>query len=110
MSPMGQRHPDREPLTPRYSPLTKLLAWSVHLYTALGLVAAAAMAVLIVRGDAAAFRTAFLLMVVATIIDATDGTLARAVRVKKVLPGFDGRKLDDLIDFLNYAFLPLFLI
>src|SRR5947207_299337 len=42
--------------------------------------------------------------------DAPDGTLARAVRVKAVLPGFDGRRLDDLIDFLNYTFLPLFLI
>src|SRR5207249_2001322 len=36
--------------------------------------------------------------------------LARAARVKTVLPHFDGRRLDDLIDFLNYAFLPLFLI
>jgi phosphatidylcholine synthase len=107
---MGQRQPDPGSLTSHHSPLTILLAWSVHLYTALGLVAAAAMAVLIVRGDAAAFRAAFLLMVVATIIDATDGTFARAVQVKKVLPGFDGRRLDDLIDFLNYTFLPLFLI
>src|SRR5436309_1679669 len=107
---MGQRQPDREPLVTLHSPLSTLLAWSVHLYTALGLVAAAAIAVLIVHGDAAAFRAAFLLMVIATLIDATDGTLARAARVKTVLPGFDGRRLDDLIDFLNYAFLPLFLI
>jgi len=107
---MGQRQPDGEPLTPHHSPLTTVLAWSVHLYTALGLVAAALIALLIVRGDAAAFRAAFLLMIVATLIDATDGTLARAVQVKTVLPGFDGRRLDDLIDFLNYTFLPLFLI
>src|SRR5262245_55581310 len=49
-------------------------------------------------------------MLVATLIDATDGTLARAVRIKETLPGFDGRRLDDLIDFLNYSFLPLFLL
>jgi phosphatidylcholine synthase len=49
-------------------------------------------------------------MLAATIVDATDGTLARAVRVKEVLPGFDGRRLDDLVDFLNYTFLPLFLV
>jgi phosphatidylcholine synthase len=49
-------------------------------------------------------------MWLATIIDATDGVMARAVRVKEVLPGFDGRKLDDLIDFLNYTFLPLLLV
>ena len=53
---------------------------------------------------------AFVLMLVATLIDATDGTLARAIRVKEVLPGFDGRRLDDIIDFLTYTFLPLLLI
>jgi phosphatidylcholine synthase len=47
---------------------------------------------------------------VATIIDATDGTFARRVRVKVVTPNFDGRRLDDLIDFLTYTCLPLFLL
>jgi phosphatidylcholine synthase len=88
----------------------KFLAWCIHAYTALGLVAAAGIAVLIVRGGPESFRWAFVLMAVATIIDATDGTLARAIRIKEVLPGFDGRRLDDLIDFLNYTFLPLFLL
>jgi phosphatidylcholine synthase len=68
------------------------------------------MAVLIVRGDAAAFRATFALMLVATLIDATDGFLARAVRVKEVLPGFDGRQLDYLTDFLTYVVLPLLLV
>jgi len=88
----------------------RCLAWGVHLYTGLGLVAAAGVAVLIVQGTAEAFHRAFILMLVATIIDATDGTLARRVRVKEVLPGFDGRRLDDLIDFLTYTFLPLLLL
>jgi phosphatidylcholine synthase len=88
----------------------KALAWCVHLYTALGLLAAAGMAVLIVRGGDQAFRGAFVLMIAATLIDATDGTLARRVRVKAVLPGFDGRRLDDLIDFLTFTSLPLLLI
>ena len=86
------------------------LAWLVHGYTALGLVAAAGMAVLIVRGGPEAFRGAFLLMMIATLIDATDGALARKVRVKEVLPGFDGAQLDNLIDFLTYTFLPLLLL
>ena len=93
-----------------YGPLRTALAWGVHFYTALGLVAAAAIAVLIVEGTGNAFRWAFALMLLATLIDATDGTLARAVKVKDVLPDFDGRKLDDLVDFLTYTFLPLFLI
>jgi phosphatidylcholine synthase len=92
------------------SRLLKALAWGVHFYTALGLVAAAGMAVCIVEGTGAAFRGAFLLMLVATFIDATDGTLARAVRIKETLPGFDGRRLDDIVDFLTYTFLPLFLV
>jgi phosphatidylcholine synthase len=72
--------------------------------------AAAAMAVLLVEGKPESFRRVFLLMLAATLIDATDGTLARRVRIKEVVPGFDGRRLDDLIDFLTYAFLPLLLI
>jgi phosphatidylcholine synthase len=66
--------------------------------------------VLLFRGDGEAFRWAFALMVVATLIDATDGALARLVRIKEAVPGFDGRRLDDLVDFLTYAFLPLLLV
>src|SRR5262245_59441482 len=94
----------------RHRRLRQVLAWCVHGYTALGLVAAAIIAVLVVRGDAEAFHQAFALMFVATLIDATDGPLARLVGVKEVLPGFDGRRLDDLIDFLTYTCLPLLLI
>lgn len=88
----------------------KLLAWSVHLYTALGLVAAAGMAVSITRGGDDGFRWAIALMIVATFIDATDGTLARRWRVKEVLPGFEGRRLDDIVDFQTYTSLPMFFI
>ena len=94
----------------QFSPLRKAAAWLVHAYTSMGLVCASAMAVQIFRGDAVGFRTAFLWMVVATIIDATDGYLARKVGVKQVLPGFDGRRLDDITDFLTYTFLPLVLL
>ena len=90
--------------------MKKAFAWLVHLYTAMGLVAAAGMAVLIVRGGDASFRSAFFLMMVATAIDATDGWLARKARVKEMLPGFDGRALDDVIDFQTYTSLPLFLL
>ena len=88
----------------------KILPWCAHLYTSLGLVAAAGMAFFIVRGDADAFRWVIALMIAATFIDATDGTLARAWRVKEVLPGFDGRTLDNIVDFLNYTFLPLLFV
>ncbi len=90
--------------------MRKLLAWCAHAYTALGLVAAAGIAVAIIDGQPASYRLAFALMLAATLIDATDGVLARAARVKEVLPGFDGRRLDDLIDFQTYTTLPLLLI
>jgi len=99
-------HPPKSPERKRLK-TKRFFAWSVHFYTALGLVAAGAMAVAIIDGS---YRLAFLLMVFATIIDATDGTLARRVRVKEVLPGFDGRRLDDLIDFQTYTALPLLLL
>jgi phosphatidylcholine synthase len=92
------------------SMIRKVLAWCVHGYTALGLVAAALIAVLIFDNQPASYRFAFLLMLIATIVDATDGTLARAIRIKEVLPHFDGRRLDDLIDFQTYTSLPLLLI
>lgn len=83
-----------------------LAAWGVHLYTAtgaaLGLFALDASA----RGN---YRLAFGWMAAAVFIDATDGTLARRVRVKEVLPHFDGSKLDDVVDYLNYVVVPMFL-
>lgn len=90
--------------------MRRALAWGVHFYTGLGLACAAGIAVRIVEGGAESFQLAFALMALATLIDATDGTLARAIHIKKVLPGFDGRRLDDLIDFLTYVALPLLLV
>src|SRR5581483_3628120 len=71
--------PQRERLMSRRTRLA--LAWGVHLYTALGLVCAAGVAVRLVEGGDEAFRAAFWLMGLATLIDATDGTLARAIRI-----------------------------
>ena len=92
------------------TPWNKLIAWCVHFYTALGLVAAGGIAMALIYASPASYRLAFVLMLVATVIDATDGTLARYFRVKQVLPGFDGARLDDLIDFHTYTSLPLLLI
>lgn len=53
------------------------------------------------------FEVALLWMAAAVLIDATDGTMARAFNVKKYAPGTDGRRLDDIIDFISFAFLPM---
>jgi phosphatidylcholine synthase len=88
----------------------RIAGWCVHGYTALGLIAAGLIAVLLVQGGPDAFRWSFLLMAAATFVDSTDGYFARQVRIKEAVPSFDGRRLDDLVDFLNYTFLPLLLI
>ena len=85
--------------------LARTLAWSVHLYTALGAVVALEAIASTVRGDV---RGAFLWMAAALVIDSSDGTLARAARVKEVVPTYDGSKLDDIVDYLNYVFVPIF--
>jgi phosphatidylcholine synthase len=52
-------------------------------------------------------REAFLWMLAAVLIDATDGTLARAVEIKRVLPWFDGAKLDDIVDYFTFVIVPV---
>ena len=86
---------------------TRLLAWLVHLYTALGAAVALFTAAMAAQGR---YREALALMGLALFLDATDGTLARAARVKQVLPGVDGARLDDVVDYLNYVFVPCFLL
>jgi phosphatidylcholine synthase len=49
-------------------------------------------------------------MAVAVVIDAVDGTLARRVRVWVICPQIDGRKLDDIVDYVNYSFVPIILL
>ena len=83
-----------------------MLPWAAHLYTGLGVVAALAATLAVIRGD---YREAFLWLGLQILIDSTDGVLARALRVKERLPHFDGGKLDDLIDYLTYVFIPVLL-
>jgi len=56
------------------------------------------------------FRTAFLLMVAATVFDGTDGLFARIARVKERTPEFDGGRLDDIVDYLTFVFVPVLLV
>jgi phosphatidylcholine synthase len=97
---------------PPVPPVRKYLGWAVHAYTGSGLLLAAWIMSLLFQAErtTGTYRTCFLLMLVAVIVDATDGTLARAVRIKEAVPEFDGRRLDDLVDFLLYTCLPLALI
>ena len=81
----------------------KMKAWSVHVFTATGVVWGF-LGVLAVINEA--WKLAFFWMLVATFVDGVDGVLARRFRVKGVLPQFDGSFLDYIIDYFTYAILP----
>ncbi len=87
--------------------LKLVFAWLVHLYTGLGAVLAFFALLLI---DHENFQGAFYVMGLAVLIDATDGTLARAARVKEHIPWFNGDRLEDIIDYLNYVLVPSFFL
>ena len=78
-------------------------AWLVHAYTATGaLLAFLAMQAATARN----FRAAFLWLFAAVLVDSTDGFLARWARVHERLPNFSGQKLDDIVDYLTFVFVP----
>jgi phosphatidylcholine synthase len=89
------------------SALARGAAWAVHLYTATGALTGFAAVVATMEGR---YRTAFLWLFAATLVDATDGVLARLARVKERIPQFDGARLDDIVDYLTYTFAPVLLL
>ena len=84
-----------------------ILAWGVHLYTALSAPLGVWAVFAIFAGD---FQTAWFLLFATIILDSTDGMLARAVRVSEVLPSFDGRRLDDIVDYFTWVIVPAILL
>jgi len=86
----------------------RLAGWGVHLFTASGAPAGVLAVLASERGDA---PTALWWMAYTVAVDSIDGTLARALEVKRVLPIFDGTRLDDLVDYFTYVIVPsLFLV
>ena len=59
------------------------------------------------QGD---IEQALWLGLIALIIDGTDGMAARYLRVSETIPSFDGARLDDIVDYLTYAFAPMVLL
>lgn len=89
---------------PGASALRVAMAWGVHTFTASGALAGVAALLCIGSGE---LREAIAWMLVALFIDSVDGMLARAVGVSRALPRFDGRRLDDMVDFFNYVLVPV---
>jgi len=84
--------------------MNKMLSTLVHLLTASGVVLAFWSLYLIMNGDAA---NALRVLALAALVDAVDGSLARRVDVRRYTPRIDGDLLDNLVDYLTWAFLPL---
>ena len=82
-------------------------AWLVHLYTASGALFAffATRAVFENR-----YRDGFFWLAVTVLVDATDGVLARRANVSTRIPWFNGPKLDDIVDYLTYVFVPALIV
>ncbi len=85
----------------------RLAGFGVHIYTASGSVLA--LLIVVAAMDGAVIR-ALWLSLAALVIDGTDGMLARKLRVSETMPWFDGARLDDIVDYLTYAFAPIVLL
>jgi phosphatidylcholine synthase len=90
-----------------FVPAIAWTAWLTHLYTATGAALAFLSLAAIVSGN---IRDAFVWLIAAVAVDASDGLLARAFRVHDRLPGIDGAHLDDIVDYLTFVFVPAFLL
>lgn len=89
--------------------LQRVRAYSVHLYTALG-VGFAFLAAAEICAPQPDPRWVFVWLIVAALIDATDGPLARAWDVHHFAARIQGRTIDDIVDYLTFTFLPLLLV
>ncbi len=85
----------------------RLAGMALHAYTASGSVLALLIVIVAMDGDTIG---ALWLLLAALVIDGTDGTVARRLRVSEALPWFDGARLDDIVDYLTYAFAPMVLL
>ena len=75
----------------------------VHLFTALGVVCALFATEAVLAG---AWQAAFAWLGVALIVDGIDGTFARMADVTTRLPRFSGERMDLVIDYVTYVFVP----
>ncbi|MDQ2954396.1 MAG: CDP-alcohol phosphatidyltransferase family protein, partial [Pseudomonadota bacterium] len=85
----------------------RLLAFSVHILTALGAACALLALLAAAAGD---WTTMFAWLGLALFIDGIDGALARKRRVAEILPRWSGDILDSVVDFTTYVFVPAFAI
>ena len=94
-------------ITPPFHFMHYVAAWTVHLFTASAACIGIFTLVKIVQHE---YIFALWLMAITVFIDAVDGSLARFVHVKTILPKLDGALLDNIMDYLNYVITPCFFL
>jgi phosphatidylcholine synthase len=82
-------------------------AFTVHVFTAAGAALALLALILATGGHWAAM---FFCLGLALVVDGVDGPMARAFKVKEVLPRWSGETLDLVVDFVTYVFVPAYAI
>jgi phosphatidylcholine synthase len=80
-------------------------AFAVHIFTACG---AACALLALIAAVGADWPKMFVWLGIALIIDGVDGTFARRLRTKELLPRWSGDVLDLVVDILNYVFVPAY--
>mgnify|MGYP003323914695 FL=1 len=84
-----------------------LLSYFVHIFTVTGVVFGFLALINAIEQNIPAV---FFFLAIALFVDGIDGSLARIVDVKKNTPNINGEILDNIIDYLNYVFVPAFVI
>ena len=87
--------------------VNKVQSWSVHIFTASGAFAGFLSLQAVLNDNV---FLAFIWLSVAFFIDGIDGTLARRFKVTEKLPEIDGSILDNIVDYLNYVFIPALMV
>ncbi len=83
------------------------LSYLIHLFTVSGVLFSFLALLASIQKD---LPLTFFFLSIALFIDGIDGSLARKVDVKKYTPHINGENLDNIIDYLNYVFVPAFVI
>ena len=83
------------------------LSYLIHLFTVSGVLFSFLALLASIQKD---FPLTFFFLSIALFIDGIDGSLARKVDVKQYTPHINGENLDNIIDYLNYVFVPAFVI
>lgn len=80
-----------------------IAAWSVHAFTMTGLLWALLAVVALFNKD---YKMMWLWLVLAMVVDAADGPMARKAKVSEVVPWFSGVMMDNVVDYLTWTFIP----